>query len=155
MSEPDKSLTILIPCFNDWESVGLLVPMIDRALSGAGWNVSVMVVDDASTDSVPESWLTGSFTTVESIEILRLRANLGHQRAIALGLYQVHEFTDADAVLVMDGDGEDRPEDLPVILTEFSAGGGGAMCFSRPEENAWRALPSSFAIAPIVSSTDC
>jgi hypothetical protein len=128
MSEYDRSLTILIPCFNDWESVGLLVPMIDRALSGAGWRVSVMVVDDASTDAVPEHWLSGSFSAVESIEILRLRANLGHQRAIALGLYQVHEFTDADAVLVMDGDGEDRPEDLPVMLAEF--GGGETVLFA-------------------------
>jgi polyisoprenyl-phosphate glycosyltransferase len=131
MKRPDKSLTILIPCFNDWESVGLLVPMIDRALSGAGWNVSVMVVDDASTEGVPEHWLSGNFTTVESIEILRLRANLGHQRAIALGLYQVHEFTDADAVLVMDGDGEDRPEDLPVMLAEFSAGGSNVLFAAR------------------------
>jgi hypothetical protein len=55
--------------------------------------------------------------------VLHLRCNLGHQRAIALGLYHAHEFTRAEAVVVMDGDGEDRAEDLPALLEEFERGG--------------------------------
>src|SRR5712691_4138002 len=123
MSVPSESLLILIPCFNDWESVGLLMPAIDRALAGTKWRVSVLAVDDASTEAVPRNWLTGSLDSIESVEILHLRTNLGHQRAIALGLYHAHEFTDAAAVLVMDGDGEDRAEDLPELLAEFERGG--------------------------------
>src|SRR5581483_7157655 len=92
---------------------------IDRAL--AGRRASVLIVDDASTEAAPQEW--PACDSIEAIEILHLRCNLGHQRAIALGLYHVHEFSDADAVIVMDGDGEDRAEDLPLLLDEFERGG--------------------------------
>ncbi|MGH7246835.1 MAG: glycosyltransferase [Pseudomonadota bacterium] len=112
----------MIPSFNDWAALALLLPRIDRALAGSAWRVSVLVVDDASTEPGSNDWPGGNFTTIEAVEILHLRCNLGHQRAIALGLYQVHEFTTAAAVVVMDGDGEDRPEDLPALLAEFERG---------------------------------
>src|SRR5512143_1330964 len=107
MAVRGSSLAILIPIFNDWESLRLLLPQVDRAVEGMGRRVSVLVVDDASTEPVPEGWLRQDFIALDSVEILHLRSNQGHQRAIALGLYHIHEFTDAEAVLVMDGDGED------------------------------------------------
>ena len=151
MRVPSESLVILIPCFNDWESVGLLMPAIDRALSGTTWHVSVLVVDDASAEVAPQNWPKGSLNHIESIEILHLRTNLGHQRAIALGLYHAHEFTDAAAVLVMDGDGEDRPEDLPELLAEFERGGGLEVVFAargkRLESAAFRFFYRVYRIA--------
>src|SRR5579863_5347334 len=126
----DESILILIPSFNDWGALRLLLPRIDRALttsdltgSGSKWSASVLIVDDASTDPIPGDWPGDSFDAIESITVLHLRCNLGHQRAIALGLYHAHEFTDAAAVLVMDGDGEDRAADLPQLLEEFERGG--------------------------------
>ena len=113
------SLTILIPAFNDWEALRLLLPSLDRALVRAGRRASVLIVDDASTDPWPPNYPGCRFDAIDALEILHLRCNLGHQRAIALGLYHVHEFTTAQAVLVMDGDGEDRPEDLPALLAEY------------------------------------
>ena len=119
-------LAILIPSFNDWDALRLLLPRIDRAL--AGRRASVLIVDDASTEAAPEEW--SACDAIDSVEILHLRCNLGHQRAIALGLYHVHEFTDATAVIVMDGDGEDRAEDLPVLIEEFERGAGREVIFA-------------------------
>jgi hypothetical protein len=121
-------LKILIPVFNDWESLRLLLPQLDRAMTGLGHHVSVLVVDDASTEPMPPDWpgqnSIQSLTALDSLEILHLRSNQGHQRAIALGLYHLHEFTDVGAVIVMDGDGEDRAEDLPELLRVLVAGNG-------------------------------
>lgn len=114
-----KSVLVVIPSYNDWEALRLLLPRIDRALAGLAWKASVLIVDDASSDPLPSDWPGSNLPTLEPISVLHLRCNLGHQRAIALGLYHAHEFTNADAVLIMDGDGEDRAEDVPVLLDEF------------------------------------
>jgi polyisoprenyl-phosphate glycosyltransferase len=125
-----RSVLILIPCFNDWEALARLLPQIDSVLytwqrqaNAPKWSASVLVVDDASTEPMPKAWPCRVLDTIESVNVLRLRCNLSHQRAIAVGLYHAHEFTQADAILVMDGDGEDRPEDLPVLLEEFDRHG--------------------------------
>ena len=123
MAAHSDSLLILIPSFNDWEALRLLLPRIDRAMRGSPWHASVLIVDDASTEPADPRWPGEPFTAIESVTILHLRCNLGHQRAIALGLYHAHEFTEAAAVLVMDGDGEDRAEDLPALLAEFERSG--------------------------------
>jgi hypothetical protein len=124
------SLTILIPAFNDWEALALLLPLVDRALAEARRRASVLIVDDAATDPMPPNFPGCDFTALDSVDILHLRCNLGHQRAIALGLYHVHEFTAADAVLVMDGDGEDRPQDIPALLEEYERHGGREVIFA-------------------------
>ena len=123
MASPGDSLLILIPAFNDWEALGQLLPRIERAMQGSSWHISVLIVDDASTEPADPGWPGQEFTAIGSVTILHLRCNLGHQRAIAIGLYYAHEFARADAVLVMDGDGEDRAEDLPALLAEFERAG--------------------------------
>lgn len=122
MNGGKRQLAILIPVFNDWESVGLLLPKIDAAVAELDWEVRVLIVDDASTERAPAAGLAA--------EILHLRRNLGHQRAIAIGLYQLAEHSDADAVLVMDGDGEDRPEHVRDLVREFERQGGERTVFA-------------------------
>jgi hypothetical protein len=124
------SLTILIPAFNDWEALSLLLPQIDCALAQAERHASILIVDDAATDPMPRNFPGCDFTALDSVDILHLRCNLGHQRAIALGLYHVHEFTSAEVVLVMDGDGEDRPQDIPTLLDEYEQHGGSKIIFA-------------------------
>lgn len=114
-----KSVLILIPSYDDWDALRLLLPRIDLAMAGCGWKASVLVIDDASSEPLPTNWPAIDLVSLQSVDVLHLRCNLGHQRAIALGLYHAHEFTKADAVLVMDGDGEDRAEDLPILLGQF------------------------------------
>lgn len=130
MSKPGASLAVLIPNFNDWESLRLLLPQIDQAVRGVEHRVSVLVVDDASTDPAPRDWPGQEFQALDSVEVLHLRSNQGHQRAIALGLYHLHEFTDSEAVVVMDGDGEDRPQDLPELLRAFADSEGAEVVFA-------------------------
>ena len=114
-----NTLVILIPNFNDWEPLQLLLDQLDPVARALSWQVSVLIVDDASTLPLPPAWPARPPLSLAPIEILHLRANLGHQRAIALGLYHIHETRPGATVLVMDGDGEDRPADLPALLAEF------------------------------------
>jgi hypothetical protein len=114
----DQSIVILLPVFDDWESVGRLVPMLDFHLLTAGRKARVLLVDDGSTID-PPTLIQEPLEAIDSVEILHLRRNVGHQRAIAIGLYYIHEFASAQAVVVMDADGEDRPCDVPVLLAEF------------------------------------
>ena len=117
-----KSLVLIIPAFNDWDALRLLIPRVDGALTQSGWNADLLIVDDGSTELIPADWPGESCRAITTISVLHLRANMGHQRAIALGLYHAHEFTDCSGVLVMDGDGEDRAEDVPALLAEFERG---------------------------------
>ena len=117
-----KRLAILIPVFNDWESLSILLPEIDNALWANGLRGSVILVDDGSTLPFERaSQLNpGTYRSVSTLELVRLRCNLGHQRAIAVGLAHLNEkHPDADFVVVMDGDGEDSPSDIPALVSEL------------------------------------
>ena len=105
-------LTVLIPVFNDWEAVSLLLRGLDEVLAEQGWTARVLLVDDASSLAPPSHWEGAAPRALCSIEILSLRLNLGHQRAIAIGLAWLNENRDPEAVVVMDGDGEDAPRDM-------------------------------------------
>jgi hypothetical protein len=123
---------ILIPLFNDWETFAKLVVRIDEVLVASGRQADILIVDDASLiDPDPESGF-GPYRAVRRIDVLRLRRNLGHQRAIALGLAYIHEqLTPAHgAVVVMDGDGEDAPEDVPRLLDRLEAEEGRMIVFA-------------------------
>jgi len=124
MAMPGDRALILIPSFNDWAALRLLLPRLDLVMAKIPhWQVSVLVVDDASTEPLPQDWPGGGFHALGEVARLHLRCNLSHQRAIALGLYHAYEFTDAQAVIVMDADGEDRAEDVRALLDEFERGG--------------------------------
>ncbi len=110
-------LTFVIPVFDDWESLGHLIGEIDRTLAGGSETASLILVNDGSGQPPPDT-LGESDTggAVQGIEILDLSYNMGSQRAIALGLREAARRGDADAVVVMDADGEDRPEDIPKLI---------------------------------------
>lgn len=108
---------VVIPVFNDWESLSILLRGLDRTATSLGCEMRVCVVDDGSTQS--DQWLSttiSGLTSIEHLELAHLAVNVGHQRAIAIGLCIAAETADCDAVLVMDSDGEDPPESLPVLL---------------------------------------
>lgn len=112
-------IVILIPTFNDWESAGLLLKGLDDVAQSHAIEAEVLFLDDGSTDPLPPRFAT-TCRALKNISILHLRRNLGHQRAIATGLVHVYQNVACDAVVVMDGDGEDRPDDLPALLKEYS-----------------------------------
>jgi hypothetical protein len=109
-------LLILLPMFNDWKAAGKLLPLIDEALARRALRAAVIVVDDGSTEGTPAGFGAGPFDALASVEVLRLRRNLGHQRAIAVGLAYIERQVPCDAVIVMDADGEDAPGDIPLLV---------------------------------------
>ena len=110
-------LIVLMPVYNDWDVVPALVQQLDEALSPAGLAAEIVAVDDGST-VLPEaaSFAKASYRAIASISVLRLGRNMGHQRAIAVGLAHIHtQRPDAD-VVVMDADGEDAPSVVPRLV---------------------------------------
>jgi glycosyltransferase involved in cell wall biosynthesis len=71
--------------------------------------VHIVAIDDGSTELADTGALTSRKGVLADIRLIRLACNLGHQRAIAVGLVEVSKSDDIDAVVVMDSDGEDQP----------------------------------------------
>jgi len=108
---------ILIPVYNDWQSVSELLDNIDHNLSGIDHEISVIIVNDASNHDRKEEDKT--FENIHSIKILNMRMNQGHARCIATGLKYIYEKEDFDYIIPMDGDGEDRPEEIKDFINQI------------------------------------
>ena len=106
---------ILTPVYNDWEALCRLLPSLDRELSTAGYRASVLVVDDGSTSS-PSPTFPSFFQSIIAVDIISLKRNLGHQRAIAVGLAYIAKKMSECSVVIMDADGEDDPHDVPRLI---------------------------------------
>jgi polyisoprenyl-phosphate glycosyltransferase len=115
-----RTITILMPVYNDWDSFARLVNDIDQC-AGEFKNVSINIiaVDDGSTQQLPVSInKTKRYQYIQEISVLHLARNLGHQKAIALGIAYINAKVTSDFIIVMDADGEDRPEDIGKLLEE-------------------------------------
>ena len=105
-----KKFIILIPLFNDWKSVTKLLNEIDLLSNSWDAIVSVVIVNDASTED--RQGLEFNFKKIKFVKILNMKKNKVHQRCIAAGLKYICNNEDFDRVIVMDADGEDRPEEI-------------------------------------------
>lgn len=110
-------LVILIPVYDDWPSLQTLLRKLGNASFTQGIAWSVVVVNDGSSQPRPSDRLDELTPgSIREIEIVHLHLNLGHQRAIAVGLSEIYHRHPADLVIVVDADGEDRPEDIQRLL---------------------------------------
>ena len=117
------NVLFVIPIFNDWVSFRRLVSAIDGALADQGCNIRILAVDDGSTEpDQGTAWETMPLRHVECVDVVRLECNLGHQKAIAIGLTEAAKIEGIDHVVVMDGDGEDDPAELPRLLETRAKG---------------------------------
>ena len=107
-------IKILIPNYNDWQSVFKLLENIDLVIAGLEEEVSVLIVNDASTEQRPEISL--NLNNLKSIQVINMKENKGHARCNAAGLKYINEREDVDYVIPMDGDGEDRPEEIRPLI---------------------------------------
>lgn len=123
-------LVLLIPVYNDWEALQLLLPAIDRALADVPGRARVVLIDDGSTMALPATFLAEGLKHIAQVDRLVLRRNLGHQRALAIGLCHVWEHCPCDAVLIMDGDGEDAPSDITRLMEQYRREGGAKVVFA-------------------------
>ena len=105
-----KKFIILIPLYNDWKSVSVLLKKIDQQTNDWEAELSILIVNDASTEKI--SGLDSNYKKIKLVKILNMKKNRVHQRCIAAGLRYICEKEDFDRVIIMDADGEDRPEEL-------------------------------------------
>jgi polyisoprenyl-phosphate glycosyltransferase len=113
-----KKILVLTPVYNDWESFGRLVEDIDQLVTN-DISISILVVNDKSSDALNNVF---NCKNILSIEIINLTANLGHQRAIAVGLSAIDTKL-YDAIIVMDSDGEDQVIDIKRLVNSFEETG--------------------------------
>jgi glycosyltransferase involved in cell wall biosynthesis len=102
---------LLIPVYNDWESLKILITNLAPLLKTSSTQYELVIADDGSL-------VKGGVFALPNlpIQILKLHRNLGHQKAIAIGLAYIHHHMPCDNVIILDGDGEDRPEDASALL---------------------------------------
>ena len=110
-------IKILIPVYNDWQSVSKLLDRIDNLSIDSEFEISVLVVNDASNHDRQDE--DKNLDNIKSIKILNMKINQGHARCIATGLKYIYEKEDFDYVIPMDGDGEDRPEEIQEFLSQI------------------------------------
>jgi len=112
-----SKVKILIPVYNDWQSVFKLLENINSQVSKLNDEFSVIIVNDASTESRPE--FSVDLNNLNSIQIMNMKENKGHARCNAAGLKHINEKEDFDYIIPMDGDGEDRPEELGLLIEKI------------------------------------
>jgi polyisoprenyl-phosphate glycosyltransferase len=110
-------VVILIPVYNDWQSVSKLIDEINNLSVSSEFQISVIIVNDASNHDRQEE--TKNLENINSVKILNMKTNQGHARCIATGLKYINEKEDFDFVIPMDGDGEDRPEEIIEFLNKI------------------------------------
>ena len=103
---------MMTPVFNDWPSLTVLLEKLDLELAAHGISADILAVDDGSSIPPIGSLNPAKLTAIHNISVLRLKRNLGHQRAITIGLAYAEANLKADVVVVMDSDGEDTPIDV-------------------------------------------
>ena len=111
-----KKITILIPVYNDWQSVSKLLDEININVKGLDFEFSIIVINDASTET--QSLAAENLENLKSVRVMNMKENRGHARCIATGLKYVLENEEFDYVIPMDGDGEDRPEEIKFLIEE-------------------------------------
>ena len=110
-------IKILIPVYNDWKSVSKLLDEINDLSINPEVQISVIIVNDASNHDRQEE--DKNLDNIFSIQILNMKVNQGHARCIAAGLKYIYEKEDFDYVIPMDGDGEDRPEEIKEFINQI------------------------------------
>ena len=101
---------ILIPIYNDRETLKLVIEHINTEIKGLNHEISILVINDASSQQIIDTY--PNIENIHSIEIINMIENRGHTRCIASGLKYIFENKEFDFVIPMDGDGEDRPEEI-------------------------------------------
>lgn len=107
-----QQVIILCPVYNDEASFNIFAARVEAEVKQPGTrSFSFLVVNDGS-------FTTPSLTTTLPLTLIHLHRNIGHQKAIAIGLSHAHHQMHFDKIIVMDADGEDRPEDIALLLQE-------------------------------------
>ena len=112
-----RKIIILIPVFNDWESLIRLINEIDENIKDyKDINFECVIVNDASTTNQP---ILSKPNNIKSIQILNMGENRGHARCNAFGIRYIFHNKQFDNLILMDGDGEDRPVEIKSLINKI------------------------------------
>jgi polyisoprenyl-phosphate glycosyltransferase len=113
-----KKIIILIPVFNDWDSLKKLIEEINENIKDFKYiDFECLIVNDASTIDRPKLVKPNH---IKFFEILNMKKNKGHARCNAFGIRYVFENKQFDNLILMDGDGEDRPVEIKSLLNTIN-----------------------------------
>ena len=112
-----KKIIILVPIFNDWDSFQKLILEINESVKDLkNFSFDCIVVNDASTNETPKLRKPDK---IHSLKILTMKKNKGHARCNAFGIRYISQNENFDYLILMDGDGEDRPVELKSIIKKI------------------------------------
>lgn len=121
---------VLMPVFNDWAAARKVLLELDAVLAECGIPAAALLVDDGSHVEPQGRFDGDAFRAISRIDVLRLKRNVGHQRAICIGLAHIEAHVPCEAVVVMDGDGEDAPSDVPRLVARYRLESGQKIVFA-------------------------
>mgnify|MGYP000014657913 CR=1 FL=1 len=110
-------ISIVIPIFNEEENLLNLYTRLTAASPTWNDDYEIVLVDDGSSDN-SLSIMKGYAEKDEHVRVIKLSRNFGHQPAISAGIQEAK----GDAVVIMDGDLQDPPEELYRFLDKWREG---------------------------------
>ncbi len=144
-------IKILIPVYNDWQSVLKVVDEIDYLVIDSQFQISIIIVNDASNHDRENS--NKDLKNIHSFKIINMKKNQGHARCIATGLKYIYEKEDFDYVIPMDGDGEDRPEEIKGFLDKIKESNGEAIVGQRVKRSEGLIFKICYQIHKLITLT--
>tara|TARA_Y100001958_G_C21183435_1_gene512936 strand:+ start:256 stop:1128 length:873 start_codon:yes stop_codon:yes gene_type:complete len=112
-----RKILILIPVYNDWKSLNKLIEEINENIKNFNdINFECLIVNDASTTTPLELYKPSNFV---SMELLNMKENKGHARCNAFGIRYIFQNKKFDNLILMDGDGEDRPGEIKDLVEKI------------------------------------
>ena len=142
-------IKILIPVYNDWQSVLKVLDEINNLSIDPKFQISIIIINDASNHDRPN--IDENFDNISSLKILNLKKNQGHTRGIATAMKYVYEKDDFDYVIPMDGDGEDRPEEIKNFLNKIDVTNGNAIVGERVKRSEDLLFKSCYLIHKLIT----
>jgi hypothetical protein len=144
-----ESIAIIVPVLNDWGQIERLIRELHLLPALSGRQLHMLIVDDGSFPAMDASSLAPAFSGSGSVigaTSVRLACNMGHQRAIAAGLVEVSQRSGLRRVIVMDADGEDRPEDVAALIAASDTAGEAIILALRARRSETRAFRLGYRV---------
>ena len=144
-------IKILIPVYNDWQSSFKLIDEINGLSIDPKFQISIIIVNDASNHDRPN--IEKDYENFQSLKIINMKINQGHARCIATGLKYIYQKEEFDFIIPMDGDGEDRPEEIKEFLNKIDESNGRAIIGQRVKRSEGLIFKICYQIHKLITLT--
>ena len=144
-------IKILIPVYNDWQSTFKLIDEINGLSIDPKFQISIIIVNDASNHDRPNN--EKDYENFQSLKIINMKINQGHARCIATGLKYINQKEEFDYIIPMDGDGEDRPEEIKEFLNKIDESNGRAIIGQRVKRSEGRIFKICYQMHKLITLT--